>query len=405
MADVSKIVLPNQEEYDIKDSTARSSIPTAVSQLTNDSGYITASGDLVDYVKTVNCQSVEIGTHNLVQRFDNMFVNTEYPSVATTDDYPIIPSSNSGLVITAGTPETAPHGIKIVANSSARPFFTWFSEQVLKTGYTYTWSFDAEWRLLSDYSGSNTYTFDTRVAYTPAGGNYTQYKESFATIQPGVVQTARVTRTFTVTTEVWGTIQLRIMPSFPDAGPCRANTDYIKISNLMLEEGSTATDWCPSRYITTPAWLCYDTYTKSEVYTKNEVLSRIRTVLGSTPAGGVTCTLSNCTGTLASLNTFNFYRDTLNKMVVVSGRIRITNFARTGNNPGVIINDVDFGTRSSSLDVRGGIVCNQNGIITTEMVDVSISTSGTMYVVCTETYANISGKELTMIIPQAIIAY
>lgn len=405
MADVSKIVLPNQEEYDIKDSTARSSIPTAVSQLTNDSGYITASGDLVDYVKTVNGQSVERRTHDLVQRFDNMFVNTEYPSVATIDDYPIIPSSNSGLQITAGAPETAPHGIKIVANSSARPYLTWSCENVFKIGYAYTWSFDAEWCLLSDYSGSNTYTFDTRIAYTPSGGNYVQDRESFATIQPGVVQTARVTRTFTVTTELWGAIQLRIMPSFSDAGPCRANTDYIKISNLMLEEGSTATDWCPSRYITTPAWLCYDTYTKSEVYTKNEVLSRIRNVLASTPAYSVTCTLSNCTGTLASLGTFNFYRDTLNKMVVVSGRIRITNFARTGDNPGVIINDVDFGTRSSSLDVRGGIVCNQNGIITTEMVDVSISTSGTMYVRCTETYVNISGKELTMIIPQAIIAY
>ena len=405
MADVSKIVLPNQEEYDIKDSTARSSIPTAVSQLTNDSGYITASGDLVDYVKTVNGQSVERRTHDLVQRFDNMFVNTEYPSVATTDDYPIIPSCNSGLLITAGAPETAPHGIKIVANSSARPYLTWFCENVFKTGYTYTWSFDAEWCLLSDYSGSNTYTFDTRIAYTPSGGNYVQDRESFATIQPGVVQTARVTRTFTVTTELWGTMQLRIMPSFSDAGPCRANTDYIKISNLMLEEGSTATDWCPSRYITTPAWLCNDTYTKSEVYTKNEVLSRIRNVLGSTPANSVTCTLSNCTGTLASLNTFNFYRDTLNKMVVVSGRIRITNFARTGDNPGVIINDVDFGTRSSSLNVRGGIVCNQNGIITTEMVDVFINTSGTMYVRCTETFVNISGKELTMIIPQAIIAY
>lgn len=405
MADISKIVLPNQEEYDIKDSTARSSIPTAVSQLTNDSGYITASGDLVDYVKTVNGQSVERRTHDLVQRFGNMFVNTEYPSVATTDDYPIIPSSDSGLVITAGTPETAPHGIKIVANSSARPYLTWSFSHVFKIGYTYTWSFDAEWCLLSDYSGSNTYTFDTRICYTSPGGSYTQARESFATIQPGVVQTARVTRTFTVTTELQDITQLRIMPSFSDAGPCRANTDYIKISNLMLEEGSTATDWCPSRYITTPAWLCNDTYTKSEVYTKNEVLSRIRNVLGSTPAWSVTCTLSNCTGTLASLGTFNFFRDTLNKMVVVSGRIRITNFARTGNNPGVIINDVDFGTRSSSLDVRGGIVCNQNGIIATEMVTVSISTSGTMYIICTETYKNISGTEVTMIIPQAIIAY
>lgn len=53
MADVSKIVLPNQEEYDIKDSTARSSIPTAVSQLTNDSGYITSVPDASTSVKGI----------------------------------------------------------------------------------------------------------------------------------------------------------------------------------------------------------------------------------------------------------------------------------------------------------------------------------------------------------------
>ena len=41
MADISSIKLPSGNTYDIKDSTARSAIPTKVSQLTNDSGFIT----------------------------------------------------------------------------------------------------------------------------------------------------------------------------------------------------------------------------------------------------------------------------------------------------------------------------------------------------------------------------
>ena len=41
MADISSIQLPSGNTYDIKDSTARSAIPTKVSQLTNDSEFIT----------------------------------------------------------------------------------------------------------------------------------------------------------------------------------------------------------------------------------------------------------------------------------------------------------------------------------------------------------------------------
>lgn len=44
MADISKITLPNSTTYDIKDATARSSIPTKVSDLTNDSGFTTNTG-------------------------------------------------------------------------------------------------------------------------------------------------------------------------------------------------------------------------------------------------------------------------------------------------------------------------------------------------------------------------
>lgn len=40
MADISKITLPNGEEYDLKDTLARESIPTKVSELENDARYM-----------------------------------------------------------------------------------------------------------------------------------------------------------------------------------------------------------------------------------------------------------------------------------------------------------------------------------------------------------------------------
>ena len=42
MADISKITLPDGNTYDLKDTTARADIPTKVSDLTNDSGFLTS---------------------------------------------------------------------------------------------------------------------------------------------------------------------------------------------------------------------------------------------------------------------------------------------------------------------------------------------------------------------------
>ncbi len=42
MADISTIILPNGETYNIKDTTARENIPTKTSDLTNDSGFLTS---------------------------------------------------------------------------------------------------------------------------------------------------------------------------------------------------------------------------------------------------------------------------------------------------------------------------------------------------------------------------
>ena len=65
MADISSIKLPSGNTYDIKDSTARSAIPTKVSQLTNDSGFITGmtilsygSSTWNDFIEAYNANKV-----------------------------------------------------------------------------------------------------------------------------------------------------------------------------------------------------------------------------------------------------------------------------------------------------------------------------------------------------------
>ncbi len=43
MADISQITLPNGSTYNFKDTSARESIPTNTSQLTNDTNFVSAA--------------------------------------------------------------------------------------------------------------------------------------------------------------------------------------------------------------------------------------------------------------------------------------------------------------------------------------------------------------------------
>ncbi len=65
MADISSITLPDGSSYDIKDATARNSIPTKTSDLTNDSGFITGMEILsyghstwADFIAAYNAKKV-----------------------------------------------------------------------------------------------------------------------------------------------------------------------------------------------------------------------------------------------------------------------------------------------------------------------------------------------------------
>ena len=58
ISDISQITLPNGTTYNFKDLTARSSIPTKLSDLTNDTNFVTASFSGTSLV-LVNASSVQ----------------------------------------------------------------------------------------------------------------------------------------------------------------------------------------------------------------------------------------------------------------------------------------------------------------------------------------------------------
>ena len=114
--------------------------------------------------------------------------------------------------------------------------------------------------------------------------------------------------------------------------------------------------------------------------------------------------LTGCTGTVANVGV-NLNNDTLNRIISISGRVRINNFSKTSGNPGVILKGYAYPTDDVKVIYSAGIVCNQSGIIPSECLYITLSTAGQLAIRCTETLQNISGTAVTMLIHQTFIKY
>ena len=114
--------------------------------------------------------------------------------------------------------------------------------------------------------------------------------------------------------------------------------------------------------------------------------------------------LENCTGTIANV-AVKFHVDSYNRIACISGRVRINNFSRTGDGPGVKFTAYNFGSRSDQPSINCGIVCNQSGIIPSECVYLQLDYYGNLFIRTTESVVNFSGTAMTMIIPQTFIKY
>lgn len=242
VSDHSVLVTPsvtNEAGYIAGGTKTGEGVLVTAAELVSGNKAITENGSDID-VTNYETASVDVP---LVNR--NLFLNTLNPSVASANDYPALVIGTTS--VWNGTPEVATHGIKAVANSNKRPFVdfgNFNSTNGLAAGHTYVWSFDCEFRLLSDYTGSDTYTLDTRVA-TAVGEAFDQSKTPFATIVPGTVQQQHVERIFSVPANA-SVAALRVMASAGDSVEAyRSGYDYVAISNLKLEEVH-ATPWSPA---------------------------------------------------------------------------------------------------------------------------------------------------------------
>lgn len=104
----------------------------------------------------------------------------------------------------------------------------------------------------------------------------------------------------------------------------------------------------------------------------------------------LSATLFNCTGTITGSVSMLYTQN--HKYVVVWGRIRIKNFARTGGNPGVAL-ALPF-TRNLSYPV------GYRGESPVEQVNLSFA-SGAL--TTTESYGNVTGNVLTLMVPATIV--
>lgn len=190
----------------------------------------------------------------------NLMHNTYAPSLASISVYPSIngynnPNGERGYVdFSAGTPSTAEHGVRITSTGQTMPFIEIGSADDDHTGLyglipgeTYTLSFDAGWKVLSNVASDSTAYMRASLAARRSGYFEQVDNEVFGTIPvsaKGTAMTGRCEFTFTVPSDADG---LSFIIQCSETTYYRyAAGDFIEIRNVMLNEGSTAAAWGPA---------------------------------------------------------------------------------------------------------------------------------------------------------------
>ena len=185
----------------------------------------------------------------------NLIINTLEPN--TTALPRLLEQDSDTGVSTGATITTAEHGFRVTSVSGAkRPLIRFGSNdasatlQGLEPGAAYTLSFDAKWKVLSA-STSNTTTYYMRAglyddAATPGTLASDDYL-SFATIakaDKGTAMSGKCKFTFSVPRNVQK-LYLAVVCTDTTASRYSAG-DYIELSNIKLEKGTSATGWTPA---------------------------------------------------------------------------------------------------------------------------------------------------------------
>lgn len=103
-------------------------------------------------------------------------------------------------------------------------------------------------------------------------------------------------------------------------------------------------------------------------------------------------TLYNCTGTITGNIAHALSED--GKTLLMYGRIRITSFVRTGNNPGI------RGNISKSFFKTTGLPIGFRGESPVEQITINLTQNSSLIaLITTESYSNAANGTLTLMIP------
>ena len=149
------------------------------------------------------------------------------------------------------------HGFRVTNTTSVRPYIRFGSSSVssgsmngLVAGKTYIFSARCQFKLLSNYSGSDSYEMRAALytdAANPGNSFAASAYEDFFMITPALAGATRAKNvTFTFTVPAAATMAYLVIRCRDSTAADYGDADYIDLRNIKLEEGMVATAWSPA---------------------------------------------------------------------------------------------------------------------------------------------------------------
>ena len=206
-------------------------------------------------VSAEGISSVVTETKGLVDESRNLMVGTLYPDVSTATNRPHILGQGDYTRTNEDNVTAAEHGFRVTNRNKERLYIRFGSPNALESlngltpGETYTLSFDAAWKILSENTSSSVPAHMSVWLYDDSettGTSKIDIQHIFATVEQadkGTPMTGRCEFTFTLPSNVT-MARFYISNDGQTTGSYYGNSDYIELSNIKLEVGDHATPWC-----------------------------------------------------------------------------------------------------------------------------------------------------------------
>lgn len=189
----------------------------------------------------------------------NLLRNTKDIDITDANTLPNINGYvDSSIVHSTGALTATEHGVKITSTSAVCPYLIFGTDSAstgglygLIAGETYTFSFDLETKIYSNYTSGNGYldaTLQTDVLNEHSSGtlntwnfNKVDYILVNSSSENGTVKSRHVSFTFTIPKNATR-LRLRVHPGNTTNSRFKSG-DYIELKNMKLERGNKSTDW------------------------------------------------------------------------------------------------------------------------------------------------------------------